>query len=54
MDIRGKIVKTIQGNYAKGRHQIEVNAKELGATGVVHYQLASDNYTANKKMIIIE
>lgn len=54
MDVQGKILKTIQGNYTKGYHQVELNAKELGVTGVLHYQLATDSYTTVKKMIIIE
>lgn len=54
MDIQGKVLKTIQGNYPKGYHQISLNANELSATGVLHYQLESGNHIANKKMIIIE
>ncbi len=54
MDIQGKILKTIQGNYPKGYNQVQIDAKDLGATGVLHYQLESGNHVANKKMIIIE
>jgi len=54
MDIQGKILKTIQGNYPKGYNQIDLDAKALGATGVLHYQLETGNHVANKKMIIIE
>ena len=54
MDIQGKVLKQIEGDYTKGYNQISLNAKELGATGVLHYQLESAEHTATRKMIIIE
>lgn len=54
MDVQGRILQTIQGQYAKGYNKIYVDTKNLGATGVLHYQLEAGNYIANKKMIIIE
>ncbi len=54
MDIQGRVLKTIRGNFDKGYNQISLDAKTLGATGVLHYQLEAGNYLANKKMIIIE
>lgn len=54
MDIQGRILTTIRGNYEKGYNRIHLDASSLGATGVLHYQLEAGNYLANKKMIIIE
>jgi len=54
MDIQGKVLKTIRSDFDKGFNQIRLDAKTLGATGVLHYQLEAGNYLANKKMIIIE
>ena len=54
MDIQGKILRTIRNNFDKGYNQISLDAKTLGATGVLHYQLEAGSYLANKKMIIIE
>ncbi len=54
MDIQGKILKTVRRNFDKGYHQIILDAQTLGATGVLHYQLETGSYLANKKMIIIE
>ena len=54
MDISGKVLKSVTADYAKGYNQISLNAKELGATGVLHYQLESADNVATKKMIIIE
>jgi hypothetical protein len=52
--VQGKIVKVIKGNYEKGYNQIRLDATTLNATGILHYHLESANYTATKKMIIIE
>jgi len=54
MDAQGKVLKAIQANYPKGQNTITLKANELGATGVLYYQLSSANYVATKKMIIIE
>jgi len=54
MDIQGKVLKTTTADFAKGTNQIILKADELGATGILYYQLESANNTATKKMIIIE
>ena len=54
MDIQGKVLKTITADYTKGYNQISLNAKELGATGVLSYQLESADNVVTKKMIIID
>ena len=38
MDVDGKIVKTVTGNYAKGYNQITVSKSELNASGVMYYE----------------
>jgi subtilisin-like proprotein convertase family protein len=53
-DITGKVVKLINGQYAKGLHTIELNKSELGSSGVLLYKIESGKYTDTKKMIIIE
>ncbi len=54
MDVQGKVLKAITAEYARGYHQVILNAKELGSTGVLYYQLESKDKVATKKMIIIE
>jgi uncharacterized Zn-binding protein involved in type VI secretion len=54
MDVQGKVLRTIEGDYAKGYNQVSLNAKTLGATGILYYQLESADNIATKKMIIIE
>ncbi len=54
MDVQGKVLKAITNDYARGYHQIILNAKELGSTGVLYYQLESKDKVATRKMVIIE
>ncbi|MFK7983474.1 MAG: T9SS type A sorting domain-containing protein, partial [Saprospiraceae bacterium] len=54
MDVQGKVLKAITADYAKGYNTVSVNANELGATGVLYYQLEAADNIATKKMIIIE
>jgi len=45
---------SIEQDGIKGYNQVTINAKTLGATGVLYYQLESSDNIATKKMIIIE
>jgi len=53
-DVTGKVITVINGNYPKGYNSIELSKSDLGASGVLYYQLDSGDFTATKKMIIIE
>ena len=53
-DVTGKVVKTITGNYAAGSNRIELSKSDFGVAGVYYYRLDSGDFTATKKMIIIE
>jgi hypothetical protein len=44
----------IRGDFAKGYNQITLNSSELPAVGVLYYTLETADFTATKKMIIIE
>ena len=54
MDIQGKVLKTVRGQFAKGYNQIYLDRKTLGARGVLYYQLEAGEYIANKKMIVLD
>jgi len=54
MDIQGKVLKTIEADYAKGYNHITLSTTDLGATGILYYQLEAADNVATKKMIIIE
>ena len=53
-DVSGKMLKVIEGDYAKGYNKETINTSDLGATGVLYYQLDTDEFSATKKMIVIE
>ena len=53
MDVQGKVLKEIRGDYAKGYNQVTLKAKEL-TSGVLYYQLESADQVATKKIIIID
>ena len=54
MDVQGKVLKSIKGDYAKGANQVTLKASDFNATGVLYYQLESADNVATKKMIILE
>ncbi len=54
LDVQGKILSTIDGDFAKGYNEIQLDAKELRTTGVLYYQLETTNFVATRKMIIID
>jgi len=53
-DLAGKEVKRIEGDYAKGYNELTLMKSELRVSGVLYYQLESGDFTATKKMIVVE
>ena len=53
-DVAGKGITSRFGAYAKGYNTEKFMKNELGVSGVLYYTLESGEYTATKKMIIIE
>ncbi|MCB0602962.1 MAG: T9SS type A sorting domain-containing protein [Saprospiraceae bacterium] len=54
MDVTGKLIKQIDGEYVKGLNQITINKTDLQASGILYYQLETGKFTATRKMIIVE
>jgi Secretion system C-terminal sorting domain len=52
-NVEGRVVKVINGNYAKGLNKVVVNRGDL-QTGVLFYQIATATESATKKMIVVE
>ena len=52
-DVEGRIIKQINGAFAKGTNTVIVNRADLKA-GVLFYQLTSGDFSAVKKMIVVE
>ncbi len=53
-DFTGKIVTKVQQYFVKGYNQISIDRNQLGASGVMYYQLEAGEYFASKKMIMID
>ena len=53
-DVKGALVYKVEGNYAKGNNQVTLKKEHLGASGVLYYTLETNEFTATKKMIILE
>jgi hypothetical protein len=52
--VTGKVLRVVEGDYAKGYNEVTMKRNEISATGVLYYQLDTDKYTAAKKMIVME
>jgi hypothetical protein len=53
-DVSGRILKTIEAEYAKGYNEINISKAEIGTSGVLYYRLETATETLTKKMIVIE
>ncbi len=53
-DVSGKLIHMVEGTYSAGYNQIELNASDIAAQGVVFYQLDTKNFTASQRMIIVK
>ena len=54
-DVTGRVVYTNKGQYGEGKHQVVLKTKDLGLTsGVLYYKLESAEFSATKKMILLE
>jgi hypothetical protein len=53
-DITGKVIVVKEQSSVKGYNTIQVSSKDIPSVGVLYYRLDANEYTATKKMIIIE
>ena len=53
-DVSGRMLKQVQGNYAKGYNEVSLNKGDLPGTGVLYYQLVTADFEATKKMMVVE
>lgn len=54
MDITGKTLKVLHGDFDQGYHEVKVKRQEFGGQGLLYYQVESGAYSATKKMILID
>ena len=53
-DVTGKVLVVKEQESVKGYNTISVSSKDIPSVGVLYYRLDASEYTATKKMIIIE
>jgi Secretion system C-terminal sorting domain len=53
-DVTGKEVLKVNGEYTSGYNVIDLSRKDIPNTGVLYYRLDCGEYSATKKMILIE
>lgn len=53
-DMNGKTLKTIEKSFNQGYNEVSIDKEELSASGVVLYRFSSAEFSATKKMIILE
>ena len=55
VDVTGKLLLVKDGNFGTGYHELKISKHELNIqSGILYYQLETDNFIATKKMVIIE
>jgi len=54
MDITGRVLWTYSDQYEQGTQSIIISERDINASGVLYYQLEAGDYSAIKKMILIE
>jgi len=54
VDVTGKIVAHKNGFFERGLHTMTFDNSTLGSTGIYYYQLETPEFSATKKMILIE
>ena len=53
-DVTGKVLQLQRQTTDAGQQTFMVNSRDLGAAGVLYYTLTSGEYTATKKMVVVE
>jgi hypothetical protein len=53
-DLTGRVVHVVEGDYVQGYNEIVLKYKELSSAGAFYYRLDAGDFTASKKMILME
>jgi hypothetical protein len=53
-DAAGKVLRVVRNEGVKGYNQVALNSNELPASGVLYYTIATEGFTATKKMIVVQ
>jgi hypothetical protein len=53
-DVQGKVLRVVEGEYAKGYNQVNLKRSELNASGVLYFRLDTGSDSATRKMILVD
>jgi len=53
-DVSGRVVKVVEGEFAKGYNEIKLERRELPVSGILTYQLNTPTDSATKMMLLID
>ena len=53
-DVAGKVIRTVNGEYAAGMNTISIEKSDINTVGVLYYTIESGDFSDTKKMIIID
>jgi hypothetical protein len=53
-DVSGRLVKMVNGDFAKGYNEIRLERRDLPVTGILYYQLDTPMNSATKMMLLID
>ena len=53
LDVTGKVLRVIEGEYEAGNNSITLFSNELGTSGLLYYTLKTEGFSETKKMILI-
>lgn len=53
-DVTGKVLRVYELNGVKGLNSVKINRDELNTSGVLYYQLDALNFTATKRMLVMD
>jgi len=54
MNVAGQVLITRTADAVRGYNQISLNKSDLNTSGVLYYQIETENHSATKKMVILE
>jgi hypothetical protein len=54
LDVSGKELKVVEQVFSKGYQSVKLNREDIPTSGVIYYQLETNDFSATKKMIILE
>lgn len=54
MDVTGKLIYSVSDNFVKGYNTIYIEYNQLNRAGIYYYQIETEDFSATKKMILIE